>query len=154
MRAIAGPLQFTLMLLQDLQAARFLGIGNGIGVLQRGGIRPRRILEGKNAVVPNFVKQAEGLATLGFSLAREADDHVGRNTDLLVAGSLHPGDALQILLAGIIAEHGLQYARRSALDREMHVVTERRERVNRVDDVLAEVPRMRGGKADPANARQ
>jgi hypothetical protein len=36
----------------------------------------------------------------------------------------------------------------------MHVVAERRERINRVDDVLAEVPWMRGGKANPADARQ
>src|ERR1035438_457076 len=36
----------------------------------------------------------------------------------------------------------------------MHVVAERRDRINRVDDVLGEVPWMRGGEANPADARQ
>src|ERR1035437_81722 len=36
----------------------------------------------------------------------------------------------------------------------MNVVTERRKRINRVDDVLREIPRMGGGKADAADARQ
>src|ERR1039458_5424506 len=36
----------------------------------------------------------------------------------------------------------------------MHMVTERRDRINRIDDVLGKVPRMRGGEANPADARQ
>src|ERR1019366_120529 len=116
MPAIARPLQFTLVLLQDLQATRFLGIRNGIGVLQRGSVRPGRVLEGENAIVSHFVEQAQGFAELGLRLARETDDHVRRDADLFVASGLYPGDALQILLAGVIAEHGLQYARRAALD--------------------------------------
>src|ERR1035437_8389004 len=154
MPAIARPLQFTLMFLQDLQAARFLGIGNGVGVLQRGRVRPGRVLEGKNAIVTDFVDQAQSLAKFGFGLARETDDHVGRNTDLLVAGGLDPGDSLQVFLAGVIAEHGRQYARRAALDRQMYVVAQRRDGINRVDDVLGEVSWMRGREANPADARQ
>src|SRR5664279_3560946 len=153
MPAIARPLQFTLVFLYDLQAARFLGIGNGVGVLQRGSVRPGRVLEGKNAIVSNFVEQAQGLAKFGFGLARETDDHVRGNTDFLVAGGLHPGDSLQVFLAGIIAKHGIQYARRSALDWQMYVVAERRDSINRVDDVLGKVPWMGGREANPADTR-
>src|ERR1035438_8541209 len=153
MPAIARPLQFTLVLLQDLQAARFLGIRNGVGVLQRGSVWPGRVLEGKNAIVTDFVEQAQGLAELGFGLAREADDHVRGNTDLLVAGGLHPSDPLQVFLAGIMAEHGLKHARRSALDWQMHVVAERWDGINRVDDVLGKVPWMGGREANPADTR-
>ena len=65
---------------------------------------------------------------------------------------LHPGDAFQILLAGVLAEHGVEHSRRAALHRQMHVIAERRDGVDGVHNVLGEVARMRSGEAHAADS--
>ena len=56
-RLVAPQLNLALHFLQHRQAAAFLFFRNGIGKFQRGGVRPRRKLEGENLVVLNFREQ-------------------------------------------------------------------------------------------------
>src|SRR5208282_4444196 len=57
MPAVACPLDLSLVLLQDLQAARFLGVRNRIGVLERRRVRTRRVLKREDAVVTYLVEE-------------------------------------------------------------------------------------------------
>src|SRR5262245_47561326 len=94
--------------------------------------------------------ESDRLFELSIRLAREADDHVGRHADgpLRV---LDPLRFLQILLAGIFTQHRAKDLRRPTLHWQMHVVTECRDGLDRMDNVGAEVARMGRGEANPTN---
>src|SRR5215469_3030444 len=106
--AIALALDLALVFLQDLQAVRFLNVGNGVGVLQRGRVGPRRVLERENPVVADLREQREGFAEFLLGFAGKADDDVGGEADLALGG-LHPGDTLEVFFASVLAKHGVEY---------------------------------------------
>ncbi len=59
----------------------------------------------------------------------------------------------EIFVARVGAAHGAENARRTGLHGQVNVIAELRRRVDRFDDVAAEIARMRGGEAHAANAR-
>src|SRR5579875_759240 len=147
MLCVVGPLDFALAIKQDLKAGGFLVFWYRICHGDRRCVGARGVLEGEYAVVLDLSKQTHGFLEVGGGFAREADDDVGGHADG-AAGGLDPGDALKVPVAGVLALHEMQDARRPALDRKMDVVAEGGYGVDGLDDVPAEVARVRCCEAD------
>ena len=117
--------------LDDLVGRRVHDLGSGsaraLGVDEREGGR-----EG------GLANQREGLEEVLLFLAREADDDVGREGEVWHRGA-QPRDELEVLLARVAAVHGLQDARRAALDREVEVGHHRGGLRHGGDDLVGEV---------------
>ena len=67
----------------------------------------------------------------------------------MFARVLHPLDPPHVFVARVEPLHRVQNPRRSRLHRQMHVIAQRPDRVDRVDDVLDEIARMRCREPDP-----
>ena len=67
------------------------------------------------------------------------------------SGGLHPRNPAQVLLARIQPLHAVQNCAGSRLRRQMHMIAQRRIRVDRVDDLAHEIARMGSGEAHPAD---
>ncbi len=93
MSLVSMRLNLLLFVLQDGEPTRFLLIRDRIGQVQSRGVRSRRIFEGEDTVVLDFIQQVKSFVEVGFGLAREAYDDVGGDADLAFCG-LHPGGSV------------------------------------------------------------
>src|SRR5262249_48637444 len=110
-------------------------------------------LERKYAVKFDSIQQRKGLFEIHLALPGKADNDVGGNTDLPSRG-FHPGNPLQVLLAGVEPLHYVKHAGRTALYGKMYMIAKGWHGIDGLDDVAPEVTGMRGGEtyaADPWN---
>src|SRR5215467_13294507 len=121
---------------------RFLYLRYRIVQGQRWRMGPRGILEREDAVVADFFKEAQCRSEIRFRLSREPHNHICCDADW-APGGFHPIDAFQILFAAVEALHGVENARRSALDGQMHMIAKGRHTIDSVDNILSKVPRVR-----------
>ena len=152
MPVVKMRLNLFLFVLEDGKTARFFLIGDGIGKMYCRGVRARRVFEGEDGVVSDFIQQAERFVKVGFGFAWEAYYDVGGDADLAFCG-LHPGDTFEILVAIVETLHGIQDPGGTALHRQMHVVTKCGGGFDGLHDVASEIAGMRGGEADPLDSR-
>ena len=152
MPLIAALLNISLPLHQTGQAASLVLVRNRVLQMQRRGVGAGRIFERKHSVIFDGIQQPKGLMKIVLSLSGKAHNNVGCQADL-AAGRFDPCNAFQVLFAGVETLHGIEYPGRAALHGKVHMIAEGRHGVDYVNDILAEVTRMRGGKAHPLHAR-
>src|ERR1035438_10202892 len=156
---IAADLYGALLFVEDHEPASLLFVGDLILHGQRGGVGARRVLEAEQRIVLHFVEQLEGFLEIGFGLAGKAHDDVGGQRHVAL-GVLDPGDALDVLIAGIEPLHRGEYAAGTGLHGQVDVIAEHGIGVHGVHDGFGEVARVGSGVAhaadtgDLAGARQ
>src|ERR1039458_83307 len=128
-----------------------LRIRNRILQQQRRSVRPRRILKRKHGVISHHIHQRQSLFKFPFRLARKSNNQIASER-YIAPSRLNPADALQVLVASVEPLHGIQHARRSALDGQMHMIAKRRHGIDDVNDVPPKIARMRSGKPHPPNS--
>ena len=131
-------------LLHDLRG--HLGVHGG-----RRGARPDGVAERERAREPGLAHQVQGAGEVLLGLAREADDDIGRDGGVRDAGP-DPVQDGQVAVPAVGPAHGLQDPVRARLQRHVQAGHDVRGPGHRVDDVVGEVPGMRGGESDAFQA--
>ena len=149
---VSGELNLALAFVQNREAAALFRFRDGVWHVPGGGVGPRRVFEREDGVVLRGVQQRKSVGEVLFGLAGEADDDVRGDADGAARGA-DPGDLLEIFFAGVSAQHFAQHAGGTGLHRQVHVVAERRNVVNRRDDLAVKIIGMRSGEAHAANSR-
>ncbi len=150
-RAVLGPGDLLLergeavvALLDDL--LRHLAVHLG-----RGRAGALGVLEGERRGEAGLAHDLEGLLEVGVRLAREADDDV-RGDRRVRNGLADPLDDPEVAFAPVGAAHRPQHRVRSALQRHVQRGHDVGRLGHRLDHVVGEVARVRGGEADPLEA--
>src|ERR1700676_4753421 len=86
---IAPALISALHVLQDRKTTALILFGNRVRHGKRRRIGPRRILEGKQAVVANSFEETQRLCKIVFGLAGKADDDVRGDGDFAFSAAQH-----------------------------------------------------------------
>ena len=125
--AFSAGLNVPLQRLQRHDPPRLLLLRHIVGqplVGQR--VRPRRVLEREHAVIPHGRGQRQRLLEVGVGLAREPDDHIGRERHVRQRLA-DARDELEIALARVAPPHRLEDARRAGLHRQVQVPADLRQ---------------------------
>ncbi len=87
-----------------------------------------------------------------FGLAAEAHDDVGRERDP-GHGVADPGEALEVVLHGVLAAHPAEHRVAARLDRQMKRLAHRWALGHGLDQAIGQIPRVRGHEAQPGDRR-
>ena len=116
------------------------------------GSGPGRVDEGERSVEAHLRGDLERRVRIGVGLAREADDDVGGDRQVVDAGACvaHPSE---VPLGGVAAVHRRQHGVAAGLHREVQVLAHRRDLCHGGDGLGPEVLGVRARVADTPHAR-
>ena len=134
-----------------MRSCRDLGGHEVVGHVGRGRARPRREDEGVRRVVLRGVDDFERAGEVVVGLAREPDDDVGGDREV-VDGVARGREPREVPLGGVAAVHARQRAVTPRLQRQVQVLAHRRALGHRRDGLGTEVFRVRRREADAAQA--
>ena len=115
--------------------------------------RPRalRVEEGICRVIAHLAQEREHLSKILLRLARKSHNEIGRQARLRQRLA-HTQRTLAIFFHRIAAVHCLQESAAAVLHGEMDVLADMRAALDRIDQLVADVLRVRGHEAHAANA--
>jgi len=128
------------------EAAAFFGLGDVVGELEGGGVGALAVLEAKDPQKADLADEVDGGQGLVVGLAGEAHDHVGRQGET-GAGQPQGAHAVDVLGAGVAADHPLEDPVAAGLHGHVHVLGEDFEVAVGGDEGGGEVARVRAGVA-------
>ncbi len=132
---------------EKLVEAAPLDVGRDVvGEVGGRGARAGRVRGREDLVVADGFEQGQRRLELGLGLAAEPDDDVRRDGDAR-DGLADPGQALGVVLDGVLAAHATQDRVRPGLDRQVQVLADRVAVGQRGDEAVGQVPWVRGHEA-------